>query len=135
MSISGDDDLFLQLIRKTTNWKIKYLFAKDSFVPTLLSWISGRLLNSVKTLLCRQILLNIHEDVFLHLSLYQPCHSFSPFIYAMDLISLNTMIISICLKLIADCFLFFTTCDIFSSRRYQQSFILWNYYIYSIIPL
>jgi cellulose synthase/poly-beta-1,6-N-acetylglucosamine synthase-like glycosyltransferase len=33
-SISGDDDLFLQLVRRETKWKIRYLTDPKSFVPT-----------------------------------------------------------------------------------------------------
>jgi len=33
-SVSGDDDLFLQLVRKTTKWKIRYVVDPLSFVPT-----------------------------------------------------------------------------------------------------
>ena len=33
-SISGDDDLFLQLVRRTTQWQIRYATAPESFVPT-----------------------------------------------------------------------------------------------------
>ena len=35
MSISGDDDLFLQIVRRQTNWKINYVKTSESFVPTL----------------------------------------------------------------------------------------------------
>jgi cellulose synthase/poly-beta-1,6-N-acetylglucosamine synthase-like glycosyltransferase len=34
-SISGDDDLFLQLVRRTTRWQIRYVTAAESYVPTL----------------------------------------------------------------------------------------------------
>ncbi len=34
MSISGDDDLFLQVVRRTTRWKIRYCVAPDNQVPT-----------------------------------------------------------------------------------------------------
>lgn len=33
-SISGDDDLFLQLVRSTTRWQIRYVTNPESFVPT-----------------------------------------------------------------------------------------------------
>jgi len=33
-SISGDDDLFLQLVRRTTAWKIRYVSTNDGHVPT-----------------------------------------------------------------------------------------------------
>ncbi len=33
-SISGDDDLFLQLVRRETRWKIRYVTTPTSFVPT-----------------------------------------------------------------------------------------------------
>lgn len=33
-SISGDDDLFLQLVRRHTQWQIRYVTAPESFVPT-----------------------------------------------------------------------------------------------------
>lgn len=34
-AISGDDDLFVQLVRKKTNWKIRYVVDPLSFVPTI----------------------------------------------------------------------------------------------------
>ncbi|MEX1138937.1 MAG: glycosyltransferase [Bacteroidota bacterium] len=33
-SISGDDDLFLQLVQRTTAWQIRYIASTDSHVPT-----------------------------------------------------------------------------------------------------
>lgn len=33
-SVSGDDDLFLQLVRRETSWKIRYVTDPASFVPT-----------------------------------------------------------------------------------------------------
>jgi cellulose synthase/poly-beta-1,6-N-acetylglucosamine synthase-like glycosyltransferase len=33
-SVSGDDDLFLQLVRTTTQWEIRYMTASESFVET-----------------------------------------------------------------------------------------------------
>ena len=33
-SISGDDDLFLQLVRRETAWRIRYVTSRESFVPT-----------------------------------------------------------------------------------------------------
>ena len=32
--MSGDDDLFLQLVRRETSWKIRYVTESRSFVPT-----------------------------------------------------------------------------------------------------
>lgn len=34
MSVSGDDDLFIQLVRRRTNWKIGYALSEKSLVPT-----------------------------------------------------------------------------------------------------
>jgi cellulose synthase/poly-beta-1,6-N-acetylglucosamine synthase-like glycosyltransferase len=34
MSISGDDDLFLQLVRRETNWEVTYVTSPESQVPT-----------------------------------------------------------------------------------------------------
>jgi cellulose synthase/poly-beta-1,6-N-acetylglucosamine synthase-like glycosyltransferase len=33
-SVSGDDDLFLQLVRRTTHWQVRYVTAPESFVLT-----------------------------------------------------------------------------------------------------
>lgn len=33
-SVSGDDDLFLQLVRRETNWKIRYMSSEESHVRT-----------------------------------------------------------------------------------------------------
>jgi cellulose synthase/poly-beta-1,6-N-acetylglucosamine synthase-like glycosyltransferase len=35
MSISGDDDLFIQIVRRQTKWKIRYASSPDSFVRTV----------------------------------------------------------------------------------------------------
>ncbi len=35
MSVSGDDDMFLQLVRRETKWNISYVLLPESFVPTL----------------------------------------------------------------------------------------------------
>lgn len=34
-SISGDDDLFLQLVQKETTWKIRYMISPESYIRTL----------------------------------------------------------------------------------------------------
>ncbi len=34
-SISGDDDLFLQLVQKKTNWNIRYMTSPESYVQTI----------------------------------------------------------------------------------------------------
>lgn len=34
-SISGDDDLFLQVVQRETKWKIRYMIAPESFVRTI----------------------------------------------------------------------------------------------------
>lgn len=36
-SVSGDDDLFLQLVQRTTSWKIRYNLNPASFVPSFFS--------------------------------------------------------------------------------------------------
>jgi cellulose synthase/poly-beta-1,6-N-acetylglucosamine synthase-like glycosyltransferase len=35
MSVSGDDDLFLQLVRRNTDWNIRYAVSPRSYVPTI----------------------------------------------------------------------------------------------------
>ncbi|MFA5833193.1 MAG: glycosyltransferase [Bacteroidota bacterium] len=34
-SISGDDDLFLQVLKRKTNWNIRYMISRESYVRTL----------------------------------------------------------------------------------------------------
>ena len=34
-SISGDDDLFIQLVQKETHWKIRYMISPESYVETI----------------------------------------------------------------------------------------------------
>lgn len=34
-SVSGDDDLFLQLVARQTSWRIRYCLSPETFVPTL----------------------------------------------------------------------------------------------------
>ena len=44
-SISGDDDLFLQIVRRTTNWKIRYVPGSESHVSTTPPYSMAEFLN------------------------------------------------------------------------------------------
>jgi cellulose synthase/poly-beta-1,6-N-acetylglucosamine synthase-like glycosyltransferase len=125
MSISGDDDLFLQLVRRQTDWKIRYVYSTESFVPTVppadfWSFVEQRKrhFSAAKffTLPMMLFFFFYHASNLLLL--------ISPLLYFMNSISLSLMITIVCLKLLADSVLFKCSSRIFGADNFHRSFIL-----------
>jgi len=125
MSVSGDDDLFLQLVRRQTDWKIRYVHSPESFVPTLPPMDFWSLVEQRKrhfsaakffTLPMMLFFFFYHASNFLLL--------ISPLLLFIDFAILPVLITVVCVKLLADSVLFKYSNRIFGADTFQRSFIL-----------
>jgi cellulose synthase/poly-beta-1,6-N-acetylglucosamine synthase-like glycosyltransferase len=125
MSVSGDDDLFLQLVRRKTNWKIRYMRSSESFVPTVppmdfWSFVEQRKrhFSAAKffTLPMMLFFFFYHASNLLLL--------ISPLLFFIDFVTLPVLITVVCLKLLADSVLFKYSNRIFGANNFYPSFIL-----------
>jgi cellulose synthase/poly-beta-1,6-N-acetylglucosamine synthase-like glycosyltransferase len=135
-SISGDDDLFLQLVRKHTKWDIRYLKSSESFVPTLppsdfRAFVEQRKRHfSASKIFSFPMMLFFFFYHFANLLLF-----LSPFLFLFDLISFSLAIESIGIKLCADAILISSSARTFSKITYGNSFIIMEalYVLYNSI--
>lgn len=123
-SISGDDDLFLQLVRRQTDWKIRYLTNEASFVTTV----------APSTL---------HEFVEQRVRHFSAGKYFPPAMklffftfHAANLLILFAFVSSLLsglaiplvwpylLKCVVDAVLFFNTAPLFGQRKFASTFLL-----------
>ncbi len=124
-SISGDDDLFLQLVRKQTDWDIRYVKTRASFVPTIppanfRSFIEQRKRHfSASKIFTFPMMLFFFFYHLANLLLF-----LSPFIFLLHKISIPIFLASIIAKLFADALLVFSSAYTFDGSTYRCSFIL-----------
>ncbi len=124
-SISGDDDLFLQLVRRQTNWKIRYVKTRESFVPTVppadfCSFVEQRKRHfSASKVFSFPMMLFFF---FYHLTNF--LLFFSPFLFLFHMLSIPFVIACIVTKLFADTILFFFSARTFDASTYSRSFII-----------
>jgi cellulose synthase/poly-beta-1,6-N-acetylglucosamine synthase-like glycosyltransferase len=123
-SISGDDDLFLQLVRKKTSWNISYIVTPESFVQTsppmtLRAFIMQRTrhFSAAKFF---PLPMKIFFSVY-HLS--NGLIFLSPFLFLMNIVSLSVMVMVCCIKLLADYILFSSSHHIFEAAKFRTSVI------------
>ena len=136
MSISGDDDLFLQLVRRRTAWKINYVKTRESFVPTappinLWSFIEQRKRHfSAAKFFTLPMMLFFFFYHFSNLLLL-----ISPFLFLLDILALPVAIAAFFLKLLSDIVLFKYSNRTFNASNFRYSFILMEvlYIIYNSI--
>ena len=125
MSISGDDDLFLQLVRKQSAWKIHYVTAPESFVPTapplnLWSFIEQRKrhFSAAKFFpLPMKFFFIIYHSSNLLIFI-------SPFLYLVNVLTLTVVIAVFCSKVLGDMLLFKYSYRTFEASNFRSSFIL-----------
>ena len=136
MSISGDDDLFLQLVRRQTTWKITYIITPESFVRTnppsdLKSFLEQRKrhFSAAKyfPITMKLFFLLYHSSnllIFL-----------SPVLLLMNNFPLTIVIIVICAKLVGDGMLYTYSHRTFAAGHFWRSFILMEavYVLYNSI--
>jgi cellulose synthase/poly-beta-1,6-N-acetylglucosamine synthase-like glycosyltransferase len=124
-SISGDDDLFLQLVRKQTDWEIRYVKTRESFVPTVppadfRSFVEQRKRHfSASKVFTFPMMLFFF---FYHLANF--LLFFSPFLFLLHLSSIQFVIACIITKLFADMILVFFSARTFDGSTYCRSFII-----------
>jgi cellulose synthase/poly-beta-1,6-N-acetylglucosamine synthase-like glycosyltransferase len=124
-SISGDDDLFLQLVRKQTNWDIRYMKTRESFVPTLppvdfMAFVEQRKRHfSASKIFSFPMMLFFFFYHFANLLLF-----LSPFLFLFNLLSISLVIESVGIKLCADAILISSSVRTFNGIAYSSSFIM-----------
>ncbi|MGD1044682.1 MAG: glycosyltransferase [Bacteroidota bacterium] len=125
MSISGDDDLFLQLVRRQTDWKIHYVKTQGSFVPTVppinfWSFVEQRKrhFSAAKffTLPMMLFFFSYHSSNLLLL--------ISPILFMMSIVSLPVLIAACCSKVLSDVLLFKYSHHTFDAHNFRRSFFL-----------
>ncbi|MGD0589982.1 MAG: glycosyltransferase [Bacteroidota bacterium] len=124
-SISGDDDLFLQLVRRQTDWEIRYMKTKESFVPTVppadfRSFVEQRKRHfSASKVFTFPMMLFFFFYHFANFLLF-----FSTFLFLLHLISIPIVLACIGTKLFADTILVFFSAGTFDASTYCRSLII-----------
>jgi cellulose synthase/poly-beta-1,6-N-acetylglucosamine synthase-like glycosyltransferase len=136
MSISGDDDLFLQLVRRQTNWKITYIVTPESFVRTnppsdLKSFLEQRKrhFSAAKYFpITMKLFFFLYHSSNLLLFL-------SPFLLFIHVFPSTVIIVAFCSKLIGDSILNTFSHHTFAADHFWKSFVLMEalYVIYNSI--
>ena len=124
-SVSGDDDLFLQLVRRQTDWEIRYIKTKESFVPTVppadfRSFVEQRKRHfSASKVFAFPMMLFFFLYHLANFLLF-----FSLFLFLLHLLSIPFVIVSIVTKLFADAILVFSSAHTFDGSTYCGSLII-----------
>jgi biofilm PGA synthesis N-glycosyltransferase PgaC len=124
MSISGDDDLFLQLVRRQTDWKINYIKTQESFVPTVPPMTFWSFINQRKRHFSAAKFFTVPMMLFFFF--YHSSNLLllvSPFLFFMNILSLSMVIAVFCSKLLSDIVLFKYSYRIFDASNFRYSFI------------
>jgi len=125
MSISGDDDLFLQLVRKQTDWKIRYVKTRESFIPTIPPMSFWSFIEQRKRHFSAAKFFTVPMMLFLffyHLS--NLLLLASPILFLMNILYLPVVIVVFCSKLLSDIILFKYSYRTFDASNFRYSFIL-----------
>jgi cellulose synthase/poly-beta-1,6-N-acetylglucosamine synthase-like glycosyltransferase len=124
-SVSGDDDLFLQLVRRQTTWDIRYIQTSNSFVPTIPPSDFRSFIEQRKRHFSASKVFTVPMMLFFffyHLSNF--FLFISPILFLLHMLSLHSVLISISLKLLADAMLVIYSSRIFNGRSYHRSLIV-----------
>jgi cellulose synthase/poly-beta-1,6-N-acetylglucosamine synthase-like glycosyltransferase len=125
MSISGDDDLFLQLVRKLTAWKINYVNSRESFIPTVPSENFWSFVEQRKRHFSAAKFFSLQMKLFFFL--YHSSNLvllLSPFLFVINLLPLSVVLVLFISKFLSDIFLFTFSHRIFDASHFRYSFIL-----------
>jgi cellulose synthase/poly-beta-1,6-N-acetylglucosamine synthase-like glycosyltransferase len=124
MSVSGDDDLFMQLVRRQTAWKIRYVQTRESFVPTLPPVGFWPFVEQRKRHFSAAKFFTFPMKLFFflyHLSNF--LIFLSPLFFLTNTLSLSVFIVCISVKMFSDFILFASAFHIFDGYFYRRSFI------------
>jgi len=135
MSVSGDDDLFLQLVRKKTNWKINYICSKDSFVATNVPESWKHFVQQRKRHFSASKFFSLPMKLFF--SMYHFSNLMlllSPLFLIFHLIEPVCMILAISAKFSGDFILFYNGVRIFNGEKFRLNFFFMEvlYILYNI---
>jgi cellulose synthase/poly-beta-1,6-N-acetylglucosamine synthase-like glycosyltransferase len=123
-SISGDDDLFLQLVRRQTDWKIRYIQSRESFVPTLPPPDFRSFVNQRTRHFSASKIFSIPMMMFFFF--YHSANLLillSPFLYVFHLLPLPILVTAVAGKLFADALLIIPHTQTFDCVIYNRSFL------------
>ncbi len=124
-SISGDDDLFLQLVRRKTKWEIRYLHTNKSFVPTVppagfWSFVEQRKRHfSASKFFTVPMMLFFFFYHSANLMIF-----LSPILFFLGLISVQSVLGCIVMKFAADAVLILPSTRTFQCNSFRSTFIL-----------
>lgn len=136
MSVSGDDDLFLQLVRKHTKWRIRYATAKECFVPTASPSTLQAFIEQRKRHFSAAKYFSVSMKLFFFL--YHTSNLLlllSPFLFVFNFLALTTLALYIFSKLIVDTILIIPSLRIFDNPQFRVSFLFMEvlYVVYNTI--
>lgn len=124
-SVSGDDDLFLQLVRRETAWKIRYSFSPESFVKTLPPATLSTFLEQRKRHFSAAKFFPVSMKLFFFLFHFSNLALFIGFLgFLMGLSPLLIGLPCFAAKLVADASLFFISSETFRQRGFAVYFLL-----------
>lgn len=126
-SVSGDDDLFLQLVHKETDWKIRFSNEKDAIVPSYQSKTIKEFFTQKK----RHLSAGKYYNLKLQIA-YFLFHTSNLFLFAFFLISIilgqNILLAALLLfnKFLIDWLIFLAAGKTFKIRPDMKYFLLWE---------
>jgi cellulose synthase/poly-beta-1,6-N-acetylglucosamine synthase-like glycosyltransferase len=123
-SISGDDDLFLQLVRRETQWKIRYLQTTLSFVPTLPPSDFSAFIEQRKRHFSASKYFTLPMKLFFFF--YHSANLIlflSPFLFFLGWISVQSVLASVFLKLAADTILILPSTRAFQAEEFRSTYL------------
>jgi cellulose synthase/poly-beta-1,6-N-acetylglucosamine synthase-like glycosyltransferase len=125
MSISGDDDLFLQLVRRQTSWKIHYVKTPESFIPTVPPINFWSFIEQRKRHFSAAQFFPLPMMFFFFIYHSSNLLLFiSPFLFLINVLTLPVVITAFSAKLIGDIILFKYSHRTFEASNFRSSFIL-----------
>ena len=134
-SISGDDDLFLQLVRRETSWQIRYVTAAESFVPTAPPRDFGQFIQQR----VRHFSAGRHfpHSMKLFFLAFHATNLFFLLAFVWSIIFDQTAVL-VCpylCKCIVDSAVFFAAAPVFGQRKFASSFLLMEvlYILYNVL--
>ncbi|RPI03689.1 MAG: glycosyltransferase [Ignavibacteriae bacterium] len=125
MSISGDDDLFLQVVRRQTAWKIQYVTHRESFVPTVPPVSFRQFVEQRKRHFSAAKFFTVPMMLFFFI--YHSSNLLlliSPILLMLNVISLPILGAAIASKVVGDFLLFRYSSMVFDASRFRSSFFL-----------
>ncbi|MCX6121394.1 MAG: glycosyltransferase [Ignavibacteriales bacterium] len=125
MSTSGDDDLFLQLVRRQTAWKIQYVTTGESFVLTVPPMNFWSFVEQRKRHFSAAKFFTVPMMLFFFC--YHSSNLLlvvSPLLFLMNVLTLPAMAAVCCSKVLSDIVLFRYSHRIFEANNFDRSFIL-----------